>query len=248
MNLFYMNEISKNNYDMESIDRSLDTIKVNNFLKSLDSYSHKFYNEIIKHTQYINFETLKTELRKCIKQISYEYYNVLFNIKNKIGSEHWLTVLCWDLLKDKCIKIINTVDDIDNDYPIIIIDDCIYSGCHMCSLIDNLTYGTNIKNKFICIVAYANKTGTKQLIKDFNVELIVGNYINGINIMLELIEYMNDDILIENFDVETLHVIPIYFDHKIANNFGSFPKLYSKIVKILPSRYQIEKLKDDIRK
>ena len=41
--------------------------------------------------------------------------------------------------------------------------------------------------------------------------------------------------------------MPIYFDHKIANNFGSFPDLYPSIIKNNVSRDKINLLNRDIQ-
>jgi len=43
-------------------------------------------------------------------------------------------------------------------------------------------------------------------------------------------------------------VLPLYFDHKIANEFGSYPEIYTKIIKNQPSRYQIERLESILEK
>jgi hypothetical protein len=47
--------------------------------------------------------------------------------------------------------------------------------------------------------------------------------------------------MVTEFDVEDTNV-PIYFDHKIAGEFSSFPKIYKQIIKSLPSREKIELL------
>ena len=109
------------------------------------------------------------KIRQIIITLPYDNYNILFDISDKIGSEHWLMVLCWDLLKEKCVKLINYHHDIDNNYPILILDDCIYSGIHMISLINHTTYyykntyEKDLSNLFVPVVPYRNKRSGKDI-------------------------------------------------------------------------------------
>lgn len=109
----------------------------------------------------------------------------------------------------------------------------------MCNIIDEMTYNLEVKinNKFICVVAYKSRDGDSELIDNFgDVEVLCDNVVEPI------FKDYNFDFLNCKLGVESLNVIPLYFDHKIANNFGSFPEIYNDIVKEKPSRHKIEEL------
>lgn len=245
-----------NKYKMDNIDRSLDKNKINEFLNNIMNNDIKeFYSIIIKNTRYISFNEIYNKLRNIIIELPYEKYNILFYNNMKIGSEHWLIILLWDLLKDKCIKIINDFEDINNNDPILILDDCIYSGCNMMGTIDNITYDyknkykISLTNLFLPIIPYANKKSCEFIEKDFKVKIYVGEYINDITDIKDLSKYISKgfNYLNETFKIESFQVMPIYFDHKIANEFGSFPRLYPYLIKNPISRDKINLLEYDIK-
>lgn len=236
------------NWDMKSVDRSIDPQKATTFLQNIaDPKKRSIAKKIIDNTRYISFQTMKNKYVDLIKQLP-DQYNLAFLTSDKIGSEHWLIVLLWPYLKTKCVKIINSHLDIDNTHPIVIIDDCIYSGCHMCGVVDALQYdykqttGKVLINTFICLTAYRGIDSTGQLCNDFGtVEVLSAEVLSPLK--LENINYMY-----KYFGCESEYVLPLYFDHKIANNFGSYPNIYSQIVNEQPSRYKIELLEEKLKK
>lgn len=228
-----LDDLSEMNWDMEPVDRSLKILESDDPLIKL----------IIDNTRYINFETFKREILKQVEKLP-EKINIYFNLKN-FGSENWITVLVWKQIRHKCVQIITSLEDmIQNEYPIVIIDDCIYSGIHMCNIVDDMTYykrEVKLTNKFICVVAYKSRDGDDRLIQDFgDVEVFCDNIVEPIFKDYDL-NFLN-----RRLGVESLDVIPLYFDHKIANNFGSFPEIYKDIVKEKPSRHKIEELMSKI--
>jgi hypothetical protein len=243
---------------MKPVDRSIAPRKAELLLKQIDDPQERtFARVIIENTRYISFQEMKNKLMHVVNQLNLRQFNVLFDTTSKIGSEHWLTLLVWDVIRDRCVKVINDFEDIDNDLPIILIDDCIYSGNHTSDLLDGLVYNSarelnkELKNQFVIIVPYSSIHGPKDI--RANAEgfggnigaILVGEYIKSF-MSIEPIttcmkkdpdgcfEYMN-----ETFGVEGL-ALPLYFDHKIANEFGSFPQFYTHILKKLPSREKIE--------
>lgn len=159
--------------------------------------------------------------------------------------------MLWPYLKTGCAKVINSHYDLvnlDNNYPILVVDDCMYSGCNMCGTIDYLQYDyknytkKKLTNSFVVMTAYRGIDSTGQLCKDFGpIKIITGEIITPPK--LKGYGYMYN-----NFGCETSCVLPLYFNHKIANEFGSYPEIYTKVVKNQPSRYQIEKLESILEK
>jgi len=238
-------------WDMKPVDRSLDVKKVKSYLESIDNSTKREISEkIISNTKYIPFSEFKNKYLDLIKQLP-KKYNLAFLTHAKIGSEHWLMVMLWPYLKTGCAKVINSHYDLvnlDNNYPILVVDDCMYSGCNMCYIIDSLQYNyenytkKELTNSFIVMTAYRGVDSTNQLCKDFGtVKIITGEIITPPK--LGDYKYMYG-----NFGCESCCVLPLYFDHKIANEFGSYPEIYTKIIKNQPSRYQIEKLESILEK
>jgi hypothetical protein len=71
---------------------------------------------------------------------------LLFETEEKIGSEHWIIMLVWNQIKDKVVNVITDYYDINNEYPIVIFDDCIYSGRHIITTISYLQEEYNINH------------------------------------------------------------------------------------------------------
>ena len=127
----------------------------------------------------------------------------------------------------------------------------------MLSIIDEMTYaykkqlGVFPKNIFVPLVPYANKHSVHQIDnfnKDIAVKSHIGEYINGVTDIEELSKYVSDgfDFLNNTFGLESMKVMPICFDHKIANEFGSFPRFYPLVTKQPVSRDQINLLEQDL--
>lgn len=236
------------NWDMKSVDRSIDPQKATTFLQNItDPKERSITKKIIDNTRYISFQTMKSKYVDLIKQLP-DQYNLAFLTTGKIGSEHWLVVLLWPYLKTKCVKIINSHLDIDNTHPIVIIDDCMYSGCHMCGVVDGIQFDYAqttreiLSNTFICLTAYRGEYSTGQLCNDFGLVKVLSAEV------LSPLELENFDYMYKYFGCESESVLPLYFDHKIANNFGSYPDIYSQIVNKQPSRYKIELLEEKLKK
>ena len=187
-------------------------------------------------------------------------------------SEHWCILLIWDLIRDNVIDIIKSAKDINNNYPIVIIDDCVYSGHSMDAILRDLFYKgldinlsmyywserkkiekykkSDIINTAICMAPYIVNNAVKILQEYKNVEILCDNYLKT------FIESYNDSKYFFNKKISfnDMHyfkacftdenVTAIYFDHKIADCLSSFYTIYPHIVKELPSRYMIEKMNE----
>lgn len=162
-------------------------------------------------------------------KLLHDKYN-LFVPPGKIGSDHYILTQLKDDINP--IQIITDFDDeIENDYPIIMFDDAIYSSVHICEFYDELTYKfydeltyeRNVTNKFYALVA---------VLSSRDVEFLTGHGFVNVDIIADItipelmVENLFDDYDFEyfydTFGCETGKVLPLFFEHKVANEFGSY--------------------------
>jgi hypothetical protein len=139
--------------------------------------------------------------------------------------------------------------NLTNDFPLVIMDDAVYTGNHMSSIIDEqIRYETGIKNKVIALAAVSNGLSPQFVIDEyFNAELITALDMSSVSFanLLDTIEDNSE--LADKFRIESDMVLPLYFDHKIANEFGSY-QFYHEIIKNPVTRKEIEQISiEDIR-
>jgi len=249
-----LTKLSKYNWDMETVDRSIDNNKVTYLLSNIsDKKKRGITKAIIDKTKYITYNLFKKSLMNIIKKLP-DKINILFPTFCKTGSEHWITMICWSYIKSKVVKVINRIDDVkllDNDYPIVILDDAMYTGSRIMETIEYCILDSNkiINNEIIICVTHATYHSMSNISILSNVYINMGKKfkykIIFDRIMLSQNHYTyvyDSKYMYDNFGCEGELNVPIYFDHKIANNFGSFPDLYPMIIKNQPSRYKIEEL------
>jgi hypothetical protein len=254
------------NWDLPVVDRSMDRSKAEVYIKSLKDDQQRLVTLILDNTRYIPFSEFKTTFVLMLSRLPIKfnlYVSFLRDgLKRKCGSEDWLTMVAWPYIKDRCERVISAKKDfksLDNDYPVVLLDDCVYSGCNMCATIDNLpryyggTVGIKKRVSFIVAVAYSGMKETDQCqLKDFADSIIIGETIPPIiKIQPFIDEICNQmgkgnpsiddmmDFLYSKLQCESSRVIPMYFDHKIANEFGSFPAIYSQLIKEPTTREKI---------
>lgn len=169
-------------------------------------------------------------------------YN-LFVPNGKIGSEHYILLQLRDEL-DPIEVIYGYKQEVTNDYPIIILDDAIYSSCNVCSHIDEMDWRKNRNNNFFVIVAVLSSN---------TVQVITDKYFNGTKVIADmtlthllaknLFGDYDPNYFYKHFDCEVSDVVlPLFFEHKIANKFGSY-QFYHKIVDKPISRKPIDDIK-----
>ncbi len=236
-----------------------DEHKLNNYLNTLDDQDKNFVNIIINKSLYFNtttiFEMIKRSFKKFISKNP--KYNILIP-NEKIGSEHYFFLQLYnEIMENKpSIIIYDQLIKIDNNYPIIIIDDVIYSSINMCSHIDGLKYdyknkfNTKLKNQFVCITAIVSTENVQVvtdfgalLLYDFNAETLLPKNIFGHK---EINNQTLDEYLFEHFGCESDLILPIVLQHKIANNFGCY-QFFHNLLSVPINRNAIDQLtKSDI--
>jgi hypothetical protein len=237
------------NLDMVEVDRSLCQEKCKKYLDSITDFKkYAIISKILKNTKYISFSKFKKNLLRCISKLDIQY-NIFFNLTTKIGSEHWVTLLVWSTLRNNCINVI-TDYNINNELPIVILDDCMYTGIHMCGVIDCIR-NKGIMNEIIIVTPYTTIEAIEETLIFERVKHVYHSiiynylYIDGILDLHrsygetekgDIYEYVSNNLEMDHFGC------PVYFDHKIANSYGSFPHIYKHVVKELPSRSKIEEV------
>ena len=231
------------------IVKNIDPIKLKVFLDGFDDYDKSIIKRIVSNTLYIKTDEMITYIIDGIKRFLsiHNKYN-LYIPTSKLGSEHYIISKVFTYFNP--IQIIYGEKDIvNNDYPIVLLDDAIYSSCNMCSHIDELKFnnkknGKKINNKFYAIVAVLS-TNDVQLTREFKAEIISKYTLDNLIVSKLFSDIYNSEFdkhLYSVFAVETSLVLSVFFEHKIANSFGSY-QFYHKIIKNSVNRKMIDILK-----
>ena len=239
----------------DDIDRSLDLNKLPQLLDCFDPTVQKIVREIIEQTQYISFKRFVVEIQSIAKKININEFSIYIDIKDPCHSEVWCIALVWHIIKNHVKNIFTSIDQITNEYPILLIDDCIYSGAEMCDKIRKIN--NNISGSVNCYITapYGSAAisilfrgmlnGT--LIKEesriytnldkLSLTYLIGNYIQPFKSKSNNGYYSWE--LLNRYTDTSPACLPIYFDHKIADSGSSFPAIYNFLAKARPNRNPI---------
>ena len=233
------------NYKM---NRSIDDIKVYKFLKKIKNthpdpeLSSFIVKKVIDNTLYITTDEMINNINILIDNFHRDYkeYN-LFIPKIKIGSEHLILSEVYKKLHPT--QIIYGYDDkIVNNLPILIIDDAIYSNVNICYHVDELMCNNKGQtNIFIALVCLSSNNNNCQFTKHYRGTIYATHYLEDLQIHKLLGEKYDDDYVYDNFGIEATCILPVYFDHKIANNMGSY-QFYHQLIKNPIDRSHIDKI------
>ena len=160
--------------------------------------------------------------------------------KYKDKSNYWLYLYIQNYFKrnypDYTLKLIDDLNDRNNDDYIILVDDCIYSGTQIGETILSLR---NIKNKdlFIYILCpYISLFGLNNFKLDFsdnrtlnNCRLIINKHVINPNIINKILSVDEINILKKYLDYVG-NLMLIYFDHKLADLMSTLTHIYSGFV------------------
>jgi hypothetical protein len=225
---------------------SLDPYKTSDYISQLlDEKIKTIVKIIISMTQYIPFYEMYNQLLDslvCLKDIK---FNIVYDIFScdKIGSEPWLTSLIWSKIQHNCDRVIDSGSEIDNNHPIVFIDDCIYSGSHILSRIKRIVstfkefHQTELfLNTIIIVIPYVSTVGYHMIVSDVEIGNLDIKFAPHciVPCLTQSKEFMNmfDNIdqcmnyMSEIFGNEWCVFCTIYFDHKVANAFSTFPQIY----------------------
>ncbi len=212
----------------------LDSNKITEYLNQVNqSYCTKPYIELIlKQTQRIPTDLLCGHIRLMAQ----EYLSNPLNPKpqyiflpEKIGSEQYFFSQVYDLFPEISIphNIINDSTPLNNleEINVLIVDDASFSGNNTLSKLDNLTYD-NKKTKFNFIILIGCQLEPfDYLVRKQKFHISQASRMNVINIP-GFITPPTIELDYKIFKNESQTVSTCFFDHKVPNNFGSWPQIY----------------------
>jgi len=209
-----LDQLGMYDWSMEPVDRRVDTNRLMRFIQeeALDDLDEIVLIELAKHTTYVSFEKLMDKMIMLVKSLP-EQINLLFDTTDKLGSEHWLSVLLWPYLQEKVVKVINTYRDIDNEHPIVILDDCIYSAQHMMKTIAKISHDYNCtQDPAYCL----NPTNQVTMIKGLPDLTVKNKYLtNKIIVAVPYISVTAEAIYLPMFSRSVNIDLEIVFVHKL---------------------------------
>ncbi len=215
----------------------LDSNKIIEYLNQVNqsNYIKNYVQQILNQTQRIPTDILVNNLRSMAK----EYLSNPSNprpqyvcLPEKIGSEQYFFSQVYDLFPEISIpsNIISELRPLDNfdEINVLIVDDATFSGNNTLAKIDNLTYD-NKKTKFNFIILIGCQVEPFDLVvKKQRFPASQALRMNVINIP----GFISPPIIeLDGFDYkhlgnESVIMSTCFFDHKVPNNFGSWPQIY----------------------
>lgn len=231
----------------------------------------KLVTTILSNTRYIDFDEFYAELTKNFAKFAAEQkrpFKIILSC-DKFGSESWLMHLLYPLFARMKPLFLGTISKFEGNSQIdyVLLDDCVYTGS---KLIQNLKYFLGSSKSSVnakIIMAFINTSR----IETVRIELdgfLVGTQLYGTPLDLDNFDHLlcnsvntnsrNCEELLNNI-LCNLGAIPVYFDHKIAEEFSSFPGIYldgayldnneqvqmfGQLVKRVPSRSKIDYVKN----
>jgi len=222
---------------------NINNTKLKKWLDKSDSHIKSIAHEFILKTKYISYSIFKkylkntfSELLKSLNTTKLQFLiisdNSSVSYKNKSG--YWVLNNIIPYI-DKNIYhyyIINDIKDINYNYPIIIPDDATYSGSQISSFIEQFR---KKKCDIYILIPFISNTAIDRITTTFNESEIDGTLYFPIKnkfIMKPIYELMSNDKIIKLFsyytkDGRNVRDYPIYFDHKVADSYSSFPLIYT---------------------
>ncbi len=221
--------------------RELDPLKVEMYLNLVGGEYFEAARYILDNTRYVSYDQFKIELQKSFDMfkdnVRNEPFYLIYSTRSKIGSENWLCHLLYPQIRE--MNIMDVIgDDSDSLHlipfgsNILIVDDAIYTGNNITGTIDEMSYPRGVNNgcKFHIVVPYSTESGRETmtfLSNNFSYDFY------HTHTMIQSRELSKSDPVsyrqVVKFD---RHIgaegwpVPVYFDWKVANIFGSYPQIY----------------------
>jgi hypothetical protein len=212
----------------------LDPNKIVKYINEVNSsYKIKPYVELIlKQTQRIPTDIICKKLRSMTIEYLSDPNSLIPQyvfLPKKIGSEQYFFSQIYDLFPEISIpeNIISHDTKLNglNEINVLIVDDASFSGNNTFAKIDDLTY-YNKKTKFNFIIIVACQL--KPIDDVFQNQKFPSSQVSRINIINVPGYIKPPTIELDNYYLENEGnvISTCYFDHKIPNNFGSWPQIY----------------------
>lgn len=211
--------------------RELDLNKVQAYIEAFQTpEDRKFALSILGTTRYVPWSEFVDKLNASCDAFCKNIGNTPFYVylpTDKFGSEIVFTVLLWPKIRSLNFQgFIDLTTKLQHGDHVFVADDAIYTGIHITSIIDNLTFeNPNTTINFHVVVPYVSRNGEQQILAPLspNQNPVINMYPQVYTVNLSLSEQED---LMNRFNVELPYAVPLYFDHKVGNNFASFPSIY----------------------
>ena len=228
---------------------SIDNRKLYKWLDNSDVEIKNIATEFIMKTTYISYSVFNKVIKKAfyemlsiLKTKTLQFYIASDNINHKFKSGFWVLKHIEQYIdKDKYdVKIIYDIDNIDFDIPVIIPDDATYSGSQINMFLEVFQ---NKNCDIYILIPFISNTAINVIKDSFEKYNINGNifFVNKAKYtMVPIYELMEQNKIEKLFsyyskDGKNIREYPIYFDHKVADNYSSFPLIYT--YGIIPNKY-----------
>jgi|LakMenE01Jun11ns_1017448.scaffolds.fasta_scaffold9955104_4 hypothetical protein len=209
----------------------------NEWLAKCDISIKDIAEEFLNITQYISNDIFDDYLAKSLKEML-EYFDNIKNIyiqffipENSLNkSNYWVIKKLVKLINDNdngkyIISINSDIKSFNNNFPIIIADDASYSGSQICSYIEDYIDSKNYK--LFLLIPFISKIAIERIRSyDNNIKFIENNRYE-LKPLTDLMENEKIKRLFSYYGNSNITQYPIYFNHKVADSYSSFPLIYS---------------------
>jgi len=211
----------------------------NEWLAKCDNSIKDIAEEFLNITQYISNDIFDDYLLRSLDEML-DYYDtnkitalqfyIPENSFNK--SNYWVIIKLVEFLSKNEKYVITISHDLNNfnpNVPIIIADDASYSGSQITSYIED-NINVDKYDKLFILIPFISKIAIEKISSYFNdknnIRFIEKNrYL--LKPLTELMENEKIKRLFSYYGNSNITQYPIYFNHKIADSYSSFPLIYS---------------------
>jgi hypothetical protein len=219
----------------------IDNNKLIAFLSRADPSIKSIAAEFIMKTQYIPYNLFVKTLRACfteivakVKNTTLQFYLPKDDKDYFHKSGYWILQHIKTFVNSKKYDfiVIDDIRKINTSIPIIIADDASYSGTQLTSYIESFV-GMNCD--IYILVPFISNTAIDVITQGFHEFNINGDiyFANKSNIIMKPIYESMEEKKVEQLfayytkDGQNIREYPYYFDHKVADNYSSFPLIYT---------------------
>jgi len=211
----------------------------NEWLAKCDNSIKDIAEEFLNITQYISNDSFDDYLLRSLEEML-DYYDInkitalqFYIPENSFNkSNYWVIIKLVEFLSKTEKYVITISDDLNNfnpNVPIIIADDASYSGSQITSYIED-NINIDKYDKLFILIPFISKIAIEKISSYFNdknnIRFIEKNrYL--LKPLTELMENEKIKRLFSYYGNSNITQYPIYFNHKIADSYSSFPLIYS---------------------
>ena len=211
------------------------------WLDKCDKSVKSIANEFMLKTTHISFSLFIKYYKKAISEmlsiLKLTTLQFFVTSEDEHKSSYWIMQIIRKYVNTKKynIQIVRNVADINPDIPVIIPDDASYSGSQIYNLLELFE---NKNFDIFILIPFISNTAIdliKNATNEYNITGTLYFLDKSLYIMKPVYELMSKEKIEALFIYYTVNPknvreYPIYFDHKVADNYSSFPLIYIHMV------------------